>query len=129
MFQQLLEALQVMADQLLDRVGLGEAARTAEALADLRGVVLDPHLHPGVVATNFISHASPEAQEAIRQMESISAEDGAKALVWLATGEEPGQTSGQYFHLSQAAPANQFAMDDGNVERLWAATEKLVAVG
>ncbi len=83
-------------------------------------------LHPGVIATNFVTHASPEAQEAIRVMESISAVEGAVPLVWLATSAEAAATSGSYFHLCDLADPNPFAMDDRAVERLFVVSRELI---
>ena len=83
-------------------------------------------LHPGVIDTNFVSHAAPEAQEAIRMMDSITPEEGAVALVWLATSAEAATTSGGYFHKCDPVDPNQFATDDSAVERLFAVSRELI---
>ena len=52
--------------------------------------------------------------------------EGADTLVWLATAEEPGQTSGGYFHQRAAIPTSAAAQDDVAAERLWAESENLI---
>lgn len=84
-------------------------------------------VHPGTIASNFITHAEESTQAHIRTLKAMSSEEGAQALVWLATADEPGQASGQYFHQCKPMPPNPFAEDDANVERLWRESEKLVA--
>lgn len=101
----------------------------ARALADrlaADGVVAHA-LHPGTVDSNFISHAGEQTQAYMRTLTMMSSDEAADALVWLATGEEPGRTSGGYFHQRQPHAANPQADDPAAVERLWAESEKLVA--
>jgi hypothetical protein len=57
----------------------------------------------------------------------MTPEKGAQALIWLATGEEPGRTTGGYFHQHNAHAPNPLALDDASVERLWSESEKLLA--
>jgi NAD(P)-dependent dehydrogenase (short-subunit alcohol dehydrogenase family) len=84
-------------------------------------------LHPGTVSSNFISHADESTQAHIRTRPSMTSETAAEALTWLATAEEPGQSSGGYYHQFKVMPPNPFAADDINVERLWRESERLVA--
>jgi NAD(P)-dependent dehydrogenase (short-subunit alcohol dehydrogenase family) len=84
-------------------------------------------VHPGTIDSNFISHAEESTQAYIRTLKMMSPAQGAEALVWLATADEPGETTGGYFHQTKPMPANPFAMDEANVERLWRESEKLVA--
>ncbi|WP_425997674.1 SDR family NAD(P)-dependent oxidoreductase [Caulobacter sp. DWR1-3-2b1] len=84
-------------------------------------------VHPGTIDSNFITHAEESTQAHIRTLKAMSSEEGAQALVWLATAEEPGQTTGGYFHQCKPMPPNPFAEVDANVDRLWSESEKLVA--
>jgi NAD(P)-dependent dehydrogenase (short-subunit alcohol dehydrogenase family) len=101
------------------------ARALARRLAD-DGVVAHA-VHPGTVDSNFITHAEESTQAYIRTLESMSPEQGAQALVWLATGDEPGRTTGGYYHQRKPMPPNPFAADDANVDRLWNESEKLAA--
>jgi NAD(P)-dependent dehydrogenase (short-subunit alcohol dehydrogenase family) len=84
-------------------------------------------MHPGTVASNFASHAEESTQAYIRTLDALTSEEGADTLIWLATAEEPGQSSGGYFYLRKPRPPNPMIDDDAAVERLWAESEKLVA--
>lgn len=84
-------------------------------------------LHPGTVDTNFITHADATTQAHIRTRPTISPKEGADALIWLATADEPGRSTGGYYHQRTRMPPNPFALDDANVERLWRESERLVA--
>lgn len=96
----------------------------------LEGTGIVAHaMHPGVVSTNFASYGDAQLQQIVATMEdvSVSAEEGADTLVWLATSAEGGQTSGGYFYQRAEVPANPVAGDDATVERLWRETEAIVA--
>jgi NAD(P)-dependent dehydrogenase (short-subunit alcohol dehydrogenase family) len=97
----------------------------ARRLADA-GVIAHA-LHPGTVDTNFITHADEQAQAHMRTLTMKTPEEAADALLWLATAEEPGQTSGGYFHQRQPHAPNAQADDPAAVERLWTESEKLIA--
>ncbi|WP_165189377.1 SDR family NAD(P)-dependent oxidoreductase [Caulobacter soli] len=84
-------------------------------------------VHPGTIDSNFINHAGESTQAHMRTLKMMSPQQGAEALVWLATGDEPGQTTGGYYHQKKPMPANPFADDDANNDRLWNESEKLVA--
>ena len=84
-------------------------------------------MHPGVVASNFITHADERAQAHMRTLEAQSPEQGADTLIWLATAEEPGKSNGGYFHQRKPRAPNPIVDDDANVDRLWEESEKLVA--
>lgn len=123
--------------QLLERFHPGHAycqgklanVMFARALARrLAGEGVVAHaLHPGTVDSNFITHADETTQEHIRGLDAMTPEQGAAALTWLAIGEEPGRTSGGYFHQFKPAAPNPVVDDDEAVERLWTASEMLVA--
>jgi NAD(P)-dependent dehydrogenase (short-subunit alcohol dehydrogenase family) len=99
----------------------------AKRLAD-DGIVVHA-LHPGVVSSNFISHADAQSQESIKKLaaQSRTPEAAADGLIWLASGEEPGETTGGYYHQREKKPPNPLAEDDEAVERLWTESERMVA--
>lgn len=84
-------------------------------------------LHPGTIDSNFITHADESSQAHIRTLDAMSPEQGADALTWLAIGEEPGRSSGGYFHQRKRMPPNPLAEDDAAVDRLWSESETLIA--
>lgn len=98
----------------------------ASRLAD-DGIVVQA-LHPGTVDTNFITHADATTQAHIRTRPTMSPEAGADALIWLATADDPGRSTGGYYHQRTQMPPNPFALDDANVERLWRESERLIAL-
>ena len=85
-------------------------------------------MHPGVVASNFAAHGSPQLQAHMAASpELISAAEGADTLIWLATAEEPGHANGRYYKERAESPASPLADDPEQVERLWTESEKLLA--
>ena len=87
-------------------------------------------MHPGVVVgSNFINHAHEDMQAYMRSIEdtSLSVEEGADTLIWLATATEPGLSTAQYFHQREIIPCSQAAQDETAAERLWTESETLVA--
>ena len=84
-------------------------------------------MHPGVVASNFISHTVPEMRAYMETLDAHSPEEGADTLVWLATAEEPGHSTGRYYHNRQEIAPSAVAQDDALAARLWEESEKLVA--
>lgn len=101
----------------------------ARALADrLGGDGIAVHaVHPGAVASNFFSYAPKDTQERARDLDKFSEEDGADTLVWLATADEGGDTSGGYWFCRAPRAPNPLADDPAVVERFWRESEKLVA--
>jgi NAD(P)-dependent dehydrogenase (short-subunit alcohol dehydrogenase family) len=84
-------------------------------------------MHPGAVDSNFITHADESSQATMRTYAMLTPEAGADTLVWLATAEEPGRTSGGYFHERKPRPPNPVVEDEAYVERFWTETAKLLA--
>jgi NAD(P)-dependent dehydrogenase (short-subunit alcohol dehydrogenase family) len=84
-------------------------------------------MHPGVVDSNFITHADERTQAHIRTFESQAPVQGADTLIWLATAEEPGKSTGGYFYQRKSRAPNPIVDDGTSVDRLWAESEKLVA--
>ena len=83
--------------------------------------------HPGTVDTNFANHGDEETRKAILQMPMITMDEGADTLLWLATAEEPGNSTGGYWDQRAPRVANPLADDPAVVERFHAETEKLIA--
>ena len=87
-------------------------------------------MEPGVVLdSNFVNHADATMQGYMATLTEValSSEEAAKTLVWLATGSEPGQSTGGYYHRCAPASASAAAQDDAVAERLWLESEALVA--
>jgi NAD(P)-dependent dehydrogenase (short-subunit alcohol dehydrogenase family) len=96
----------------------------ARRLAD-SGIVAHA-FHPGTVDSNFFSHADESTQARLRGLSKITSQEGADTLIWLATADEPGKSSGGYFYQRQPRTPNPFVNDEANAERLWEESEKLV---
>jgi NAD(P)-dependent dehydrogenase (short-subunit alcohol dehydrogenase family) len=101
----------------------------ARALAQrlARDGIVAHAVHPGTIDSNFASHADERTQAYIATLDAFTPEQAADALIWLATGEEPGRSSGGYFHQRRPHAPNPLVEDDATVDRLWAESEKLVA--
>jgi NAD(P)-dependent dehydrogenase (short-subunit alcohol dehydrogenase family) len=84
-------------------------------------------MHPGTVDTNFITHAGERTQAYIRTLATQTPAEGADTLIWLATAEEPGKSSGGYFCQRKPRTPNPVVEDADYAERLWAESEKLIA--
>jgi NAD(P)-dependent dehydrogenase (short-subunit alcohol dehydrogenase family) len=84
-------------------------------------------VHPGTVDSNFFSHADESTQARLKALSKITPQQGADTLIWLATADEPGRSSGGYFYARNPRTPNPFAEDAGNADRLWEESEKLVA--
>jgi NAD(P)-dependent dehydrogenase (short-subunit alcohol dehydrogenase family) len=101
----------------------------ARALAQRLGNegIVAHSMHPGTVDSNFIAHADERTQAYIRSLKALTPEQGADTLIWLATAEEPGRSTGGYFYLRQPRVPNPLVDDVGYVDRLWAESERLIA--
>ena len=84
-------------------------------------------VHPGTVASNFSTHADEATQARLKTYAALSPAEGADTLVWLATADEPGMSSGGYFHQRKPRTPSPFADEVANVDRLWEESEKLIA--
>lgn len=101
----------------------------ARALAKrLAGVGVIAHaMHPGTVDSNFVSHVAERARAYMATLESIPADKAAETLVWLATDDECGRSSGGYFYMHAPRAPNPKADDHAAIDRLWTESEKLIA--
>jgi NAD(P)-dependent dehydrogenase (short-subunit alcohol dehydrogenase family) len=84
-------------------------------------------MHPGTVDSNFATHADERTQAYMRTLKSLTPADGADTLIWLATAEEPGKSTGGYFYLRKPRAPNPVVEDAAYVDRLWAVSEELIA--
>jgi NAD(P)-dependent dehydrogenase (short-subunit alcohol dehydrogenase family) len=85
-------------------------------------------MHPGIVASNFASHGDEAMQSYMAAVkDAATPEAAADTLVWLATADEPGRSTGGYYYERKPAPCTPAAQDEAAGERLWAESEKLIA--
>jgi NAD(P)-dependent dehydrogenase (short-subunit alcohol dehydrogenase family) len=84
-------------------------------------------VHPGVVASNFNSHAEARMKKYIETLQSFPPDVAAQTLIWLATAPEAAATSGGYFYKHQQLKPSAAALDDVMAARLWTESEALVA--
>jgi len=85
-------------------------------------------MHPGVAATNFGEHADEGMRAWYAATEGKASPDQpAQTLVWLATGPEGARDPGRYFYDKAEETPAEAARDDDAAERLWAASERLLA--
>lgn len=85
-------------------------------------------MEPGVVLeSNFIHHADDTMQRYMATLtdQAVTAGQAAETLVWLATAEEAGRSSGGYYVQCQPAPTSAAAQDGAAAERLWQESEAL----
>ncbi len=101
------------------------ARKLARLLAE-DGIVAHA-MHPGIVDSNFATHGDAAMQSYFKSATPAAPADGADTLIWLATAEEPGHTTGGYYFKRRTAPSTAWAQDDALGDRLWEATERLVA--
>jgi NAD(P)-dependent dehydrogenase (short-subunit alcohol dehydrogenase family) len=84
-------------------------------------------LHPGTVDSNFFDDLDEQTRSYTLTLDKMSVEQGADTLVWLATAEEPGMTSGGYWFERKPRTPNPLIDDDAFIARFWEASERLVA--
>jgi NAD(P)-dependent dehydrogenase (short-subunit alcohol dehydrogenase family) len=84
-------------------------------------------MHPGIIDSNFVTHGDAAMKSYFKGATLAAPADGADTLIWLATAEEPGHTTGGYYFKRKAAPSTALARDDALGDRLWEETERLVA--
>jgi len=86
-------------------------------------------LHPGVVATRFGADNGAIAKALRRVFDwfSISAEEGAKTSIYVASSPEVEGVTGRYFVKSKEALPAAAALDDSAARRLWEVSEAMTA--
>lgn len=83
--------------------------------------------HPGTVGSNFFSHTDASVQDRYSDMDKLTPEQGADTLIWLATADEPGNSSGGYFFERKPRTPNPLVDNEAFVESLWEVSEQLIA--
>ena len=88
-------------------------------------------LHPGAVATGFGNADDTTGWERFTMMLGrpffISAERGARTIVYLAAAPEVADKTGGYYVRSKLRTASKAGRDDQAAERLWELSEAMVA--
>lgn len=82
-------------------------------------------VHPGTVGSNFFSHTPDSVQAAYGDAPKLTNAQGADTVVWLASADEPGRSSGGYWFQRQLRTPNPVVEDAAFVEAFWAAAEQL----
>ena len=82
--------------------------------------------HPGTVGTNFFSHVSQEVRDRYGNQPMLTPEEGADTLLWLATSDEAGQSTGHYWHKRERRDPNPVVEDKGLLERFWNKSRDMV---
>jgi NAD(P)-dependent dehydrogenase (short-subunit alcohol dehydrogenase family) len=101
-------------------------ARGLAARLEGSGIVAHA-MAPGPVASNFYSTAPAQTREHVQSLSMLSERDGADTLIWLATADEPGVTSGGYWEKRAPRKPNRLAEDPAFVDRFWDESARLVA--
>ncbi len=101
----------------------------ARALATrLAGEGIVAHsVHPGTVDSNFFANAPAATRAHTDKMAKMSEAEGADTLIWLATADEPGQVTGEYWHRRALRTAHPLMHDPAFIDRFWDASTALVA--
>lgn len=91
-----------------------------------RGVIAQA-MHPGVVDSNFASHGDSAMQQHMAAAPTVSPDEPAETLVWLATSPEGAEGPGRYFHRKAEEQPSEVARDDEAAARLWQESEQILA--
>lgn len=84
-------------------------------------------MHPGVVASNFASHGDENMQKHMAAAPTVTPDEPAETIVWLATDPEGGREPGRYFYQKAEELPAPAALDDAAAARLWQESEALLA--
>ena len=84
-------------------------------------------MHPGRVASNFASHGDEGMRAYMAAAETVSPDEPAETLTWLATEPQGGRPGGRYFYQKAEETPSPAAHDDAAASRLWAESETLLA--
>jgi NAD(P)-dependent dehydrogenase (short-subunit alcohol dehydrogenase family) len=84
-------------------------------------------MHPGRVASNFAAHGDEGMRAYMATADTVSPDEPAETLTWLATAPEGGHPGGRYFYLKAEETPAAAAQDDAAAKRLWAESETLLA--
>ncbi|MEJ6010047.1 SDR family NAD(P)-dependent oxidoreductase [Novosphingobium aquae] len=84
-------------------------------------------MHPGVVASNFARHGDANMQKHMAAAPTVSPDEPAETIVWLATDPEGGREPGRYFYQKAEEAPSPAALDDAAAARLWRESEAILA--
>jgi NAD(P)-dependent dehydrogenase (short-subunit alcohol dehydrogenase family) len=88
-------------------------------------------LHPGLVASRFGDHSGGVVSPIfgiIKRLFGVSAERGARSIVFLASSPDVAEISGSYFEKCRPVLPGRQAESDDDARRLWAETETLTGI-
>ncbi len=87
-------------------------------------------MHPGVVATRIAANNGARGRFLRRMMDliSITPEQGADTIVWLATSDDALTSSGDYWEKRTRRAPSAAARDDETAEGLWQASASLARI-
>lgn len=83
-------------------------------------------VHPGTVASNFVSHVPDSSRQHIESLDSITPAEGADTLIWLATTAAKELINGGYYYMREPRKENPQTEDELAIDRLWTESEKLI---
>lgn len=83
-------------------------------------------MHPGVVDSNFASHGDAAMQTHMAAADTVSPDEPAETLAWLAAEPEGGRDGGRYFYRQAEETPTEAAQDQAAAARLWTETEALL---
>jgi NAD(P)-dependent dehydrogenase (short-subunit alcohol dehydrogenase family) len=84
-------------------------------------------MQPGVVASNFANHCTPEMKAYMESLDGDAPSETAKSFVWMTTIAAPEEVRGRYFEKREAIDPAPQAVDPESCKRLWEESEKLLA--
>ena len=82
-------------------------------------------VHPGTVGSNFFAHTPGSVQAAYADAPKLSPAQGADTVIWLASAQEPGRSSGGYWYERAPRQPHPLVGDADFVEAFWQAAEAL----
>jgi NAD(P)-dependent dehydrogenase (short-subunit alcohol dehydrogenase family) len=95
-----------------------------------RGVTVNC-LHPGFVATRFGDQSGGVMQRLVsvaKPVGAISPEEGAKAILYLASSPEVSGVTGEYFYKCRVETPSEEACNNDDAQRLWDASAKIAGL-
>lgn len=81
---------------------------------------------PGPVASRFFEYAPKQTLDHVRGLAMMNEAEGADTLIWLATAEEPGFSSGGYWQDRAARTPHPQADDTKACMRFWSESRKII---
>jgi NAD(P)-dependent dehydrogenase (short-subunit alcohol dehydrogenase family) len=115
--------------QLYARSKLCDILFTRELARRLAGTGVTANCdHPGFVATRFGDESGGllALGTAVAKHFAITAEQGARTMIYLASSPDVAQVTGEYFYRCRPIAPSRAGRDDAMAERLWAESERLL---